>query len=292
MSRVLLSHQTGSIELPEGETLVGRGLSCSIRFNDPGISRQHVRIMVDGTSVTLEELRSTNGTRINGQRIEGITKVQDGDELQIGFHWLHVHILANTAQDEDEETQTGLTVFPGSDGQPDHDVVCVLPPQPPDAAQSLPSLDKVTCPHCRTLLDASLRACPACGQGVQALRHRSVTQPIAPSTVDRRAAPRYAVDIPLLYSSDTLTFDSVARDLSVSGIFVASELLDPVGTRCSVTILPDGSPSLSLVGVVCRVIEHEGGAGGRPPGLGVKFDALSEDIERWLEGFIDRCAPR
>lgn len=290
MIRVLLSHHAGSVELPQGETMVGRGLSCSIRFNDPGISREHLRILVDGSSVTVEEMRSTNGTRVNGQRLEGATEIQDGDELQIGFRWLHVRILSGETQAEDEETQSGLTVFPVTATNPDQDVVCVLKP-PTAPHQALPRLDKVTCPRCRELLDVALSACPKCGQPRRAGRHRSVTRRMKMQTLDRRSTPRYPVDIPLLYSSDTLTFDAVARDLSLGGIFVASELLDPVGTRCSITILPDGSPPVSFVGVVCRVIEGEAGAGGKPPGLGIKFDALSEDTERWLAVYIEQSLP-
>ena len=293
MTRVLLSHQAGSIELPQGDTLVGRGLSCSIRFNDPGVSREHLRITVSGDIVIVEEMRSTNGTLINGKRLEGTAEIRDGDELQIGFRWLSVRVVSGEADapDEDEITASGHEAFPSSGPGPDDDLACVLKPQPAALAAAPPRLDKVTCPRCRALLDAALTDCPKCGHHVRAIRHRSVTRRVKAAGLDRRSAPRCPVDIPLLYSSDTLTFDAVARDLSVGGIFVASQLLDPVGTRCTITVLPDGAPPVSLLGVVSRVVESEGSGEDKPAGLGVRFDKLNDETERWLAVYVEQSAP-
>jgi len=52
---------------------IGRGIEADLRINDPGISRQHARILVNGFGpgalVTIEDLGSTNGITVDGQRV-------------------------------------------------------------------------------------------------------------------------------------------------------------------------------------------------------------------------------
>jgi hypothetical protein len=274
-TRVFLSHHAGSIKLPEGETLVGRGLSCNVRFNDPGISRHHVRLVVEDATVKVEELGSTNGTRINGKPFVGSKELADGDELQIGHRWLKIRVIQDKETDGfEEETQDRSDEWMMTDLSARSE------------ALALPLLKKQNCPRCRELLDADAGFCPKCHYRLPAGRPRSITQTIRVQDVDRRSSPRHSVEIPLLYASDTLSFDAMARDLSQGGIFIASELLDPIGTRCNITILPDGSPPIAFSGVVCHVVEEETGLGGRPPGLGIKFTDVTSEAERWLKVYL------
>jgi predicted component of type VI protein secretion system len=65
---------------------VGRAAECEIRLDDPGISRLHARFYTRGGRLWVEDLRSTNGVVVRGQRITEPTPLDDGDELQIvGF---------------------------------------------------------------------------------------------------------------------------------------------------------------------------------------------------------------
>ena len=67
------------------ETLIGRNPTTDITLVDDGISREHSMIMfdeVDG-SYTIEDLQSTNGTKVNGKRVRS-AQINDGDEIQIG----------------------------------------------------------------------------------------------------------------------------------------------------------------------------------------------------------------
>jgi DNA-binding winged helix-turn-helix (wHTH) protein len=73
-----------SIGLAEGETLLGRAADAHIRFDVPGVSRRHARIIVDGARVTLEDLNSQNGTYVRGERIRSRATLSDGDELSLG----------------------------------------------------------------------------------------------------------------------------------------------------------------------------------------------------------------
>jgi pSer/pThr/pTyr-binding forkhead associated (FHA) protein len=73
------------IALGADETLIGRGAAGDVTLSDDGVSREHVLLGFDETAGawTIEDLQSTNGTRVNGKRVRS-SVLQPGDELQIG----------------------------------------------------------------------------------------------------------------------------------------------------------------------------------------------------------------
>lgn len=73
-----------SIAVAERETILGRALNATIRFDVPGVSRRHARISVEGATVTVEDLGSRNGTYVRGEKISGRAALGDGDELRLG----------------------------------------------------------------------------------------------------------------------------------------------------------------------------------------------------------------
>jgi two-component system, cell cycle response regulator len=74
----------GAIE-PVGEELVlGRGEDLPSRIDDRGMSRRHARIFKVEGRFYVEDLGSTNGTRVNGERIPAPVKLADGDRIQLG----------------------------------------------------------------------------------------------------------------------------------------------------------------------------------------------------------------
>lgn len=70
--------------LDQPETIIGRGRDAGVRLDDVGISRQHARLVRrrDDT-VIIEDLGSTNGVYVNGERTER-TDLLPGDQVQIG----------------------------------------------------------------------------------------------------------------------------------------------------------------------------------------------------------------
>ena len=81
----------GSIVLPNGDRFgltesiisIGRHPDCNLVLADPNVSRNHAEIRPQGDHFVVVDLGSTNGSRINGIRID--TQVlHDGDELSFG----------------------------------------------------------------------------------------------------------------------------------------------------------------------------------------------------------------
>jgi len=65
------SQSTRVVTLEEGRVVVlGRDPSAELPFADDGLSRRHARFEVVAGEVWVEDLGSTNGTKLNGQRID------------------------------------------------------------------------------------------------------------------------------------------------------------------------------------------------------------------------------
>jgi hypothetical protein len=70
-------------ELTTGRNVIGRGTEADIRLPDTGVSRKHVDVVLEGGTATVEDLGSTNGTLVNGRRINR-QPLSDGDVIRIG----------------------------------------------------------------------------------------------------------------------------------------------------------------------------------------------------------------
>ncbi len=68
---------------PAGVTL-GRSRQCDVVLSDPNVSREHAEIRPRGGSWVLSDLGSTNGSCINGRRIDRPEVVKPGDEIELG----------------------------------------------------------------------------------------------------------------------------------------------------------------------------------------------------------------
>jgi hypothetical protein len=68
---------------PAGVTL-GRSRQCDVTVDDPNVSRTHAEVRPRGGSWVLSDLGSTNGSRLNGQRVEGTEVLKPGDEIELG----------------------------------------------------------------------------------------------------------------------------------------------------------------------------------------------------------------
>lgn len=71
--------------LSSEDTIIGRSPTTNITLLDESISREHALVSLDASSgnYTLEDLGSTNGTKVNGKRVRNAV-LSDGDEIEIG----------------------------------------------------------------------------------------------------------------------------------------------------------------------------------------------------------------
>jgi hypothetical protein len=81
----------GSLVLPDGQRMVlgeaivtvGRLAECTLMLEDRNVSRNHAEIQPFGTGFKLVDLGSTNGSRVNGERVAE-RQLRDGDLVEFG----------------------------------------------------------------------------------------------------------------------------------------------------------------------------------------------------------------
>jgi DNA-binding winged helix-turn-helix (wHTH) protein len=79
-----LQGEGGDHPLKQGVNLIGRATDAEICIDRTAVSRAHARIVVTGTTATIEDLGSKNGTYLNGARLEQPTVLTNGDDIWIG----------------------------------------------------------------------------------------------------------------------------------------------------------------------------------------------------------------
>lgn len=92
----------GRLQLPSGERVtlghrvvtLGRLPECTVTLSDPNVSRRHAEIR-PGSELTIVDLGSTNGTKVNGLRIDGERVLVDGDIISLGSS--HLRFEASNA---------------------------------------------------------------------------------------------------------------------------------------------------------------------------------------------------
>lgn len=70
--------------LDAGATTIGRSVAAAVWINDRAVSRIHATITVTAEEVAIEDGGSANGTVVNGARIAGRTRLENGDRVKIG----------------------------------------------------------------------------------------------------------------------------------------------------------------------------------------------------------------
>ncbi len=73
-----------------GSLVVGRGRDCNIVLPSENVSRRHARLTLDQRGLSVEDLASANGVRVNESRIDAATALKPGDVVGIGDFRLHV----------------------------------------------------------------------------------------------------------------------------------------------------------------------------------------------------------
>ena len=105
------------------EMVIGRNKENDIRLNEEKASRTHCRVRPDKGRVTIEDLESSNGTRINGHKIKALYVLKHGDTIKIGKTKIVFH-------DEDQQLDRTMALPVVEDVDDDDEDDIVLPDEP------------------------------------------------------------------------------------------------------------------------------------------------------------------
>jgi pSer/pThr/pTyr-binding forkhead associated (FHA) protein len=81
--------------LNKAHTSVGRDAAADIQIDDNGLSRKHFEIVWDGKNAAVRDLRSTNGTTVNGKKIDEVA-IADNTLIQAGRSDFTFRVIART----------------------------------------------------------------------------------------------------------------------------------------------------------------------------------------------------
>lgn len=215
-------HQT-VVPLSRDVITIGRKEGNTIRLTERNVSRFHAKLLRAGPGIAIEDLRSSNGTRINGERIAGQVDVKQGDLIEIGDY----HLAVQSDQPQPEAPSGTLPQFAstadalmgptGSDDEFEGDTMRWEAP----AAMQAPSIEAPTVqdqapvlPRPDPLLGAATERLPAADtmQGLAAVTSEAPGMPdprqglMADATVPIPQAPLHTPSAPPMADrvSDTL----------------------------------------------------------------------------------------
>lgn len=95
------------VQLPDsGELIIGRELGCDLPIRDAQASRRHFKVVVDDGAIAVHNLKSVNGTWINGEKLDKV-EVTVGDKIRAGQTLLFV---IGDKEKEDEGHLTGQEI--------------------------------------------------------------------------------------------------------------------------------------------------------------------------------------
>ncbi|MBN2257123.1 MAG: FHA domain-containing protein [Anaerolineaceae bacterium] len=90
--------------LQADELFIGRDVGNDIVINDAEISRRHSRLAIQAGGYILEDLGSTNGTAVNGERLTSRHVMRVGEVISLGEH---VALVFESVADDKEATVVG-----------------------------------------------------------------------------------------------------------------------------------------------------------------------------------------
>jgi predicted component of type VI protein secretion system len=200
-----------SLDVPAGfDQVIGRDPSAEVIIGDGAISRRHARVSHDAEGVWIEDLGSSNGTVVNGNRISGRWRLRDGDEVVLGATVatfcqpvsapMVTQILPVTSPPAPAVAPSPPPPPPPAPiapppPPPAQDTPPVLLPPPPASPASVPTPQKVPvqtsadtggCPGCGSANPPDLWFCAHCGR-----QQRPIPRPPA---VASSAGNAFAID--------------------------------------------------------------------------------------------------
>jgi hypothetical protein len=234
-----------------GEVIdIGRSSKCTVQLPDDAMSRRHIRVRIDRRSgkVSVRDLGSTNGTRLNGTALTAAAPLLDGDLLQLGHTMCRARVLADHDPLARELARRQYDLTGESSDLP---TPCTKP-GPVEAATDKERLWGFV---------SSLRNDPR----------------------ERRRDFRLPTTVRVRYEDNYRRFTTTTHDLSLGGAFIVSQVSpSELADSCTLTLLPDDAPPMTITGTVRHNIATTT-TDGHPPGLGIEFTGMHKDTWCWLE---------
>lgn len=128
-----------SFSITRDMTVIGRREDCDLRIPLGEVSRKHARLVRDGDLLKVEDLGSSNGTFLNGQRVQE-SLLAPGDTIQVGPVAFVLQMDGVPADDELQPVMMDLAAATGGgtalSGEPQ-----VIESGAPPAGDSMGGLD-------------------------------------------------------------------------------------------------------------------------------------------------------
>lgn len=128
--RAFLVDDEGTYHPLGASTSMGRAEGNDILASDPLVSRHHLRIAAEAGGYVLRDLDSSNGTRVNGERVR-VARLGDGDQVSVGgltyrFLSTRVHEESLTCMDAGRFSETRMSHRPSTESAQVSDAATVL----------------------------------------------------------------------------------------------------------------------------------------------------------------------
>ena len=111
MPKIIINNNQDSIDemaIGEGTVTIGRNKDNDIQIDDPSVSAYHAKLVSFFKPTYIQDLRSTNGTYVNGKRVMEHT-MEDGDIITIGKHSISYQKDGNVSDSKNDESTIELT---------------------------------------------------------------------------------------------------------------------------------------------------------------------------------------
>jgi hypothetical protein len=122
--------------LTKNEIYIGRDVNNDIAVSDQEVSRKHARLVMQAGGYVLEDLGSTNGTYVNGQRLMGPHVLRSGETVMLGEN---VSLVLEAVYDADATILSQPTPAPSYDPAPPPQHTYIPSSQQPAEAPSQPA---------------------------------------------------------------------------------------------------------------------------------------------------------
>ncbi|HEX7668261.1 MAG TPA: FHA domain-containing protein [Polyangiaceae bacterium] len=111
--RVWLRFGDHDVEVAQGETIIGRSPKCQLVLDDALVSRAHARLIVKRGTATIEDMGSSNGVLVNGERLARARVLVSGDRVVIGYQTFMLLAEAGAQSQEPKKERFGAKTLSG-----------------------------------------------------------------------------------------------------------------------------------------------------------------------------------